>query len=188
MWLGCMQARERWLICLTLSISFQSYGYQHLLTFHNLRKAGLLVEQDSASTVSLPKIGVRKSRFANIAKLLNLLPSRQNECDLRNPTDVSYLYNGSYIPLTYRLVEQLLLADRIPGLNEALRNFSYAYHTQEVRNIGPYSDKNVLVFFLGGCSYSELAALRMLGRSLEINIVVASTSFFGGEKFLKTLA
>ncbi|OQV20303.1 putative Vacuolar protein sorting-associated protein 33B [Hypsibius exemplaris] len=164
----------------------QSYGYEHLKTLHHLKTAGLLYEYDNAS-VNLSKIGVRKSRFGNLAKLLNLLPARKTDCDIRNPKDVSYLFNGAYIPLTYRLIEQVLVANKLPGFAEAAKNLAYSQCTQEVRSAGPHSGQNVMVLILGGCTYSELAAFRALGRSLDVNLIVSSTAFFGGQKFIQSL-
>lgn len=91
---------------LKIHICFQSYGYEHLVTFNNLKRAGLLFDQPD-NVVNLSKVGVRKSKFASVAKSLDLLPTRKTECDFRNPKDVSYLSNGAYIPLSYRLIEQV---------------------------------------------------------------------------------
>ncbi|XP_055337328.1 vacuolar protein sorting-associated protein 33B-like [Paramacrobiotus metropolitanus] len=165
----------------------QSYGYQHMLTWHNLKRAGLISELSASASVNLSKVGIRKSRFGAVAKNLQLLPSRSGDCDIRNPQDVDYVFNGAYVPLSCRLVEQVLLVDKLPGFAESARNFHYFQHTQEVTNKSENCHGNVMVFFLGGCSYSEVACLRMLSRKLGVNLIIASTAFVSGSKFLTSI-
>uniref|UniRef100_A0A8C9WJ91 VPS33B late endosome and lysosome associated n=1 Tax=Scleropages formosus TaxID=113540 RepID=A0A8C9WJ91_SCLFO len=120
---------------------FQSYGIEHLLTFANLRQLGLLVEQQpgDALTAMESKVGklvndktaekltgafsslAKKSNFRALSKKLALVPKTGEEYDLRVPRDMAYVFSGAYIPLSCKLIEQVLERDGWTGLEEVTR-------------------------------------------------------------------
>ncbi|GLH14586.1 Vacuolar protein sorting-associated protein 33a [Gryllus bimaculatus] len=53
----------------------------------------------------------------------------------------------------------------------------------------PDAPKVVLVFFLGGCTYAEVAALRFLSQQEDSNVefLVATTKMINGDSFLRSL-
>lgn len=94
----------------------KTYGYEHLLTLHNLEKAGLLKPQTSS-----------RNNYPTIRKTLKLWMEDANEqvwrswetCRvstledwssyyyfIQNPNDISYVYSG-YAPLSIRLTQVL---------------------------------------------------------------------------------
>uniref|UniRef100_M3YW95 Uncharacterized protein n=1 Tax=Mustela putorius furo TaxID=9669 RepID=M3YW95_MUSPF len=105
----------------------QSYGPEHLLTFSNLRRAGLLTEQAPGDTLTAVESKVSKlvtdkaagkitdafsslakrSNFRAISKKLNLIPRVDGEYDLKVPRDMAYVFSGAYVPLSCRLIEQV---------------------------------------------------------------------------------
>ena len=97
---------------------FQSHGFEHLVTFLNLKKLGLLMEQDSSHGVSVkPGTGFnalprptsgKKSNYKALNKRLGLVPKQGEEPDLKSPTDMSYVFSGSYTPLSCKMVEQVI--------------------------------------------------------------------------------
>uniref|UniRef100_A0A8C9S7L8 VPS33B late endosome and lysosome associated n=1 Tax=Scleropages formosus TaxID=113540 RepID=A0A8C9S7L8_SCLFO len=119
----------------------QSYGIEHLLTFANLRQLGLLVEQQpgDALTAMESKVGklvndktaekltgafsslAKKSNFRALSKKLALVPKTGEEYDLRVPRDMAYVFSGAYIPLSCKLIEQVLERDGWTGLEEVTR-------------------------------------------------------------------
>ena len=46
----------------------------------------------------------------------------------------------------------------------------------------------VLVFFIGGVTYSEIAALRFWGVRNRVRFIFATTSIINGEKLLKSFS
>lgn len=58
--------------CLSLDLSPQSHGFEHLLTFHNLRKLGLFCESEPSSSAAnqrlVSQLGKLGSEVANIAR------------------------------------------------------------------------------------------------------------------------
>lgn len=69
----------------------QTYGYQHLQTFANLEKLGLLFVRSPA----------KPNWFPTSRKQLNLISDQQDDID---PNDIAFTYSG-YAPLSVRLVQ-----------------------------------------------------------------------------------
>ncbi|XP_007189634.1 vacuolar protein sorting-associated protein 33A isoform X2 [Balaenoptera acutorostrata] len=142
----------------------QTYGYEHILTLHNLEKTGLLK----------PQTGGRNT-YPTIRKTLRLWMDDVNE---QNPMDISYVYSG-YAPLSVRLA-QLLSRPGWRSIEEVLRILP-GPHFEERQPLPtglqkkrqPGENRVTLIFFLGGVTFAEIAALRFLsqledgGRSKE---------------------
>uniref|UniRef100_A0A673KAG8 Vacuolar protein sorting-associated protein 33B n=1 Tax=Sinocyclocheilus rhinocerous TaxID=307959 RepID=A0A673KAG8_9TELE len=171
----------------------QSYGIKHLLTFANLRQLGLLEEQQAGETLTVmeSKVGklvndktvgkltdafsslAKKSNFRALSKRLALVPKSGEEYDLRVPRDMAYVFSGAYIPLSCKLIEQVLERDGWTGLEEVTRMLNgqeFAVtggsSSSEARNKTD-AQRIVLVMFLGGCTFSEISALRFLGKERD---------------------
>ncbi|NXL79059.1 VP33B protein, partial [Leptocoma aspasia] len=188
----------------------QSYGPEHLLTFHNLKRMGLLTEQSAGETLTAMESKVsklvtdraagkitdafnslaRKSNFRAISKKLGLIPRLDGEYDLKMPRDMAYVFGGSYVPLSCKIIEQVLERRGWQGLEEVVRLLSGSeFSFSGTGGLGaaglaagsaysplPYPDsagedspagdsqRVVLAVFLGGCTFSEIAALRFLGK------------------------
>ena len=48
------------------------------------------------------------------------------------------------------------------------------------------SSKVVLVYFIGGVTYSEIAALRFLGKQRGLKILIATTAIINGRRMLQS--
>lgn len=79
----------------------QTYGYQHLQTFSNLEKLGLIF----ARTPSRP------NWFPTTRKQLNLISDQQEDLD---PSDIAFTYSG-YAPLSVRLVQCVIDKSSVLG-------------------------------------------------------------------------
>ncbi|NWU69877.1 VP33B protein, partial [Pterocles burchelli] len=119
----------------------QSYGPEHLLTFHNLKRIGLLTEQSAGETLTAVENKVsklvtdraagkitdafnslaRKSNFRAISKKLGLIPRGDGEYDLKMPRDMAYVFSGAYVPLSCKIIEQVLERRGWQGLEEVAR-------------------------------------------------------------------
>ncbi|XP_066982129.1 vacuolar protein sorting-associated protein 33A isoform X1 [Macrobrachium rosenbergii] len=165
-----------------------TYGFEHFLTLENLEKAGLLYIQQGRST------------YATIRKTMQLTVDDVSE---HNPTDMSYVHSG-YAPLSARLVEFLQwpgwraitgVLQLLPGptltetqqLPSALRQRRGSGGSVQSGTDGG----TALVFFIGGCTYSEIAALRFLSSRVDQGgpeYVIATTKIINGTSFLKSLS
>uniref|UniRef100_A0A2S2PDZ3 Vacuolar protein sorting-associated protein 33A n=1 Tax=Schizaphis graminum TaxID=13262 RepID=A0A2S2PDZ3_SCHGA len=158
----------------------QVYGFKHLITMTHLENAGLI------------KIQANSRSYAVCRRLLNLDVYEMSEVD---PDDINYVY-GIYAPLSVRLIQHIsksdskILSDVLPLLPGPIvehvnSDVDQATNTSLLAD----SQKVVLVFFIGGCTFAEISALRFLS-SLEdstIEYVIATTNITNGNSFLKSL-
>ncbi|EDM13629.1 vacuolar protein sorting 33A (yeast), isoform CRA_a [Rattus norvegicus] len=158
----------------------QTYGYEHILTLNNLEKAGLLKAQTGG-----------RNNYPTIRKTLRLWMDDVNE---QNPTDISYVYSG-YAPLSVRLA-QLLSRPGWRSIEEVLRILP-GPHFEERQPLPtglqkkrqPGENRVTLVFFLGGVTFAEIAALRFLSQLEDggTEYVIATTKLINGSSWLEAL-
>ncbi|NWH25869.1 VP33B protein, partial [Grus americana] len=189
----------------------QSYGPEHLLTFHNLKRIGLLTEQSAGETLTAVESKVsklvtdraagkitdafnslaRKSNFRAISKKLGLIPRVDGEYDLKMPRDMAYVFSGAYIPLSCKIIEQVLERRGWLGLEEVVRllngnEFSVSDSATE-DNPAWESQRVVLAVFLGGCSFSEIAALRFLGKERGFKFIFLTTAITNSARLMEAM-
>ncbi|KAF1393217.1 hypothetical protein PFLUV_G00036220 [Perca fluviatilis] len=190
----------------------QSYGVDHLLTFANLRQLGLLVEQQPGETLTVmeSKVGklvndrtagklsdafsslAKKSNFRALSRKLNLVPKSDEEYDLRVPRDMAYIFSGAYVPLSCKLIEQVLERDGWTGLEEVTRllnghEFAVTGSTGADSKAKNDAQRIILVMFLGGCTFSEISALRFLGRERGCKFIVVTTAITNSSRLIEAL-
>nr|XP_013806517.1 PREDICTED: vacuolar protein sorting-associated protein 33B isoform X2 [Apteryx mantelli mantelli] len=189
----------------------QSYGPEHLLTFHNLKRIGLLTEQSPGETLTAVESKVsklvtdraagkitdafnslaRKSNFRGISKKLGLIPRVDGEYDLKMPRDMAYVFSGAYIPLSCKIIEQVLERKSWLGLEEVLRllNGNEFSVTESAGEDSPAweSQRIILTVFLGGCTFSEIAALRFLGKEKGYKFIFLTTAITNSARMMEAM-
>ena len=155
---------------LTLKRAFlHSYGHKHLVTFYNLFKIGMLRhKEDDQGKAS-------KSTFKLLSKLLKLVPKDPGSHDMHTPKDMSYVYGGAYKPLSCAVVEHLVRTRSWKGLDDVIKIWApqpFTYNSEK----SPSKDRVILVYFIGGVTFSEFNALQLLGRRTNTTYVVATTN------------
>ncbi|XP_067327466.1 vacuolar protein sorting-associated protein 33B [Anolis sagrei] len=185
----------------------QSYGPEHLLTFHNLKSLGILTEQVPGEAVTAVENKVsrlvtdraagklsdafsslaRKSNFRSISKKLGLIPRVDGEYDLKAPRDMAYVFSGAYVPLSCKIVEQVLERKSWLGLEEVARLLGASEFMATAGEESPAWDSQrvVLAVFLGGCTFSEISALRFLGRERGLRFVFLTTAITNSVRLLE---
>eukprot|EP00878_Enallax_costatus_P006042 GHUV01006338.1.p1 GENE.GHUV01006338.1~~GHUV01006338.1.p1 ORF type:complete len:699 (+),score=233.80 GHUV01006338.1:290-2386(+) len=172
-----------------------AYGHQHLLTLNHLERAGLLRPQS-------PNI---RNTFPSIRKALKLLVPDDGSELHSAPADISHLYKG-YAPLSIRLVEHALQG----GWGQIAEALSYLpgaqFDSLQVLDpSGQVVDKpfkpapgtagaagseaeTVLLVMLGGITFTEISALRLLSSRPECNcrFLVLTTGIINGTTLLKS--
>uniref|UniRef100_A0A2K6DRC4 Vacuolar protein sorting-associated protein 33A n=1 Tax=Macaca nemestrina TaxID=9545 RepID=A0A2K6DRC4_MACNE len=131
----------------------QTYGFEHMLTLHNLEKAGLLKPQTGG-----------RNNYPTIRKTLALWMDDVKE---QNPKDISYMYSG-YALLSVRLA-QLVSRPGWRSIDEVLCILP-GPHFEEPQPLPtglqkkrqPGENRVTLIFFLGGITFAEIAAMRFL--------------------------
>ncbi|NWY25501.1 VP33B protein, partial [Pheucticus melanocephalus] len=197
----------------------QSYGPEHLLTFHNLKRIGLLTEQAAGETLTAMESKVsklvtdraagkitdafsslaRKSNFRAISKKLGLVRTLGVTChcrslgeyDLKMPQDMAYVFGGAYVPLSCKIIEQVLERRGWQGLEEVLRllngnEFSVSDSAVE-DNPAWDCQRVILAVFLGGCTFSEIAALRFLGKERGCKFIFLTTAITNSARMMEAM-
>ncbi|XP_069840348.1 vacuolar protein sorting-associated protein 33B [Dendropsophus ebraccatus] len=187
----------------------QSYGPEHLLTFSNLKRAGLLTEQVPGETLTAVESRVsklvtdkavgkltdafsslaKKSHFRGISKKLGLIPRPGGEYDLKTPKDMAYVFTGAYTPLSCKIIEHVLTRKGWTGLEEVMRLLNSIEFAEQLSERNSLSDshRTVVVVFLGGCTFSEISALRFLGKELGYKFVFLTTAITNGARILESM-
>lgn len=192
----------------------QSYGPQHLLTFWNLKKLGLLVEQQQGETLTAveSKMGklvtdkavgkltdafsslAKKSHFRALTRKLSLIPRTDVDYDLRTPRDMAYIFNGAYIPLSCKVIEQVLQREGWTGLEEVARLLNGNEFADSVSGslseLKPTVDSQlpIMVVFLGGCTFSEIAGLRFMGKEKGYRFIILTTAITNSSRLMDTIS
>ncbi|XP_072934409.1 vacuolar protein sorting-associated protein 33A-like [Epargyreus clarus] len=163
----------------------QVYGLKHWLTLCNLEKCGLLKQQSGAR------------QYAVLRKALHLTA---DESELE---DNCYL-QSKYTPLTVRLAEHIAKNKGWTGLTDVLGSLPGPL-VDELQTLQPrmvrrnsISSENsssidnprvILVFFVGGCTFHEVSALRTISQQEDSNVefFVLTTKLINGNTFIEAL-
>lgn len=176
----------------------QNYGPSCIPFILQLEKANILVGQEPDSV------------FSQLKNKLNLVKDDVDEC---NPRDLSYVYGG-YSPISV-LVARILASNQnrihydqlklLPEptfnhvesntnqLTASLLNVTMANNARMRKNSTTSSlssnvdAKTILVFFIGGCTFAEISALRFLSQRENCSFLIGTTKIINGRTFLKSL-
>jgi len=168
-----------------------SYGFEHMHLLYNLEKAGLFKRQES------------RSNWVGITRALQLIVDVH---DTTNPSDISYIFSG-YAPLSIRLVQHAVrsgwrsieeLLKLLPGPHLDLKRGGSTFDSslevqpgsgaqQSIDRVGHHS--LVLVVFIGGVTFAEIAALRFLSaqEGMGYDFLVATTKVVNGNTILRPI-
>ncbi|XP_064460766.1 vacuolar protein sorting-associated protein 33A-like [Ornithodoros turicata] len=164
----------------------QTYGFQYILCLKDLERAGLLYLQGTKT-------------YSVTRKTLKLTVEDVNE---QAPNDISYVHSG-YAPLSVRLA-QFLAQPGWRAINDVLKLLPGPTFTEvqqkpmgmrrrrgSISSLQSSTDeqKVTLVFFLGGCTFAEISALRFLSQQDDapVEYIVATTKLINGTTFLKSI-
>ena len=159
----------------------EEYGYDLLLSLDRLSEASLLS----------PSVSSKRSNYSVLSKRLGII---KDNVDEQSPHDIAYVHSV-YGPLSVRLVMNCLtpgwrnirdVLDMLPGPSfEDTQQVS----KQNASRSKKEDKKVVLVFFVGGATMAEVAALRFLTQQEESNVeyITATTSIITGTSFIESL-
>eukprot|EP00904_Undaria_pinnatifida_P008208 jgi/Undpi1/4517/HiC_scaffold_18.g07871.m1 len=182
----------------------QTYGYQYLFALNNLEAVGLLKKREKGWVGSVES----GSPWPSLRRALRLV---NDSVDVRAPDDIAYVSSG-YAPLSVRMVQACVR----PGWAAAAETLKLMpgpcvevtqdpdsppedLPTAQPRllkrrlhrphNFSMFGVQVMLVYFIGGVTYMEIAALRFLNAQKEFpfEIVTATTKITNGDEFITTL-
>ncbi|CAF1120848.1 unnamed protein product, partial [Didymodactylos carnosus] len=125
------------------------------------------------------KTSTSKGFFQYMRKRLNLTPDVNQQVKPTPKPDMAEIFGSTYVPLSCRLIEEGLTSiDKLALLQQDVAQRGYVgYEDLYSCNTSPSSSRQtatssnspltILVVFIGGCTHSELNALRLLGMSKQ---------------------
>ncbi|XP_050716266.1 vacuolar protein sorting-associated protein 33B-like isoform X2 [Eriocheir sinensis] len=184
-----------------------AHGHKHLITLNNLRQLSLLCASESPGSGagatrenSSSNIQGRLAQVTSLlprrgqgwhaaAKRLKLIPDPDKTVDLHNPTEPSYVFNGAYTPVLAKVVgEALSVKGAIPQtLLDSLKVLPGTTISRAPAPGSPVGPRVALVVVMGGLTYTEVAALRLLATTSGMRIILASTSTTNGDQLISSV-
>ncbi|KAL1139098.1 hypothetical protein AAG570_009159 [Ranatra chinensis] len=162
-----------------------AHGYENLPCFLNLEKLGILTTQAGLLPHDLKGVALanRVVQAVMLAQKLHLLPeTSMDPHGLRNPKDMSYVFSGAYIPIICQLVNFIIKLDTpLEEMAKLIPNCSVFLDS----NSGRKPLRSFLVYFLGGVTFAEVAAFRLLEKLTGSRIVIAGTTITNGNQIVK---
>ena len=152
-----------------------TYGFENIVLWNNLEKLKILKKSE-------------KSNF-NFEKLTKYLKLIIENINLLEADDASYAYNG-YCPITIRIIEKGIKVgfSKLKSLIDMLPGESYfGKSDQEILNIK--EKKFILLVYIGGITYGEIAAIRYLNENMEFyKFIILTTGIISTKKFFQSLS
>ena len=150
-------------------------GFENIVLWNNLEKLKILKKSE-------------KSNF-NFEKLTKYLKLIVENINLLEEDDASYVYSG-YCPITIRLLEKGIKFgfSKLKNLIDMLPGESYfGKSDQEILNIK--EKKFILLVYIGGITYGEIAAIRYLNENMEFyKFIILTTGIISTKKFFQSLS
>ena len=154
---------------------FIVYGFQELFLWKNLEKIGVLKSADN------------QNFYQVILKKLNLINEEQFES--KEQKDISYVYNG-FCPIFLKLLEKMV-EKGWGSIKDVLKELSndFIYPSDESEIISTKSDKQfILLIFIGGITYGELAGIRYLNSKLRNKkFIIITSNIINRKKILEQM-
>ena len=165
------------------------FGFQKIFLFRDLEVLGWLKEKQSSLK------NLKNITDFNYSQIFEKFKLYNEEYNPEVISDCSYVLNG-YSPLSLKIIEKAVygkwgtiidLLKRIPGTT------SYPEDESVISN--PVNDKNImLIVFVGGVTYTEIEAIRVLNRKFneeslkgkrkKTQFIILTTSILNSKKIL----
>ena len=151
------------------------YGFQTIFFLQNLEKNKMLKYYESSNLF-----------YNELNKKLKLI---NDSVDLNNPNDTSYSFSG-YCPIFIRLLEKAFAKGWINIKDILLKLSSDFDFPQDDSQI--FENKNekkfILLVFIGGLTYGELAAIRFMNKIYnDKKFIVVTSNMINNRKLMNSL-
>uniref|UniRef100_A0A0N4ZST3 Sec1 family protein n=1 Tax=Parastrongyloides trichosuri TaxID=131310 RepID=A0A0N4ZST3_PARTI len=189
----------------------KAYGYDYLPLLHSLQQNDILYEKLHITLPTLTQVSQFANQKAkvplnNILKIFNLT-NEKNRVNGKadNEPQPNYIFNGAYTPLVIPLLKEISLTQTLP-LEKLKKVFNKQHIISTISkdmNLHPSKktsnntskspsldlrNKPIVVYFLSGVTYAEIAAIRYLGNQLQIKFIIISTHIISREIFITQFA
>ena len=182
-----------------------SYGNEKIFLINKLKRVGFFETSDSASGKDDSKSNLLKiqqqlstrikftTNYGTISRKLDIIPGDLNPSSLKSMSkdvDSAYAFNGSYRPILCQYISQILFSENKQNVDDISKLFIGDYDfksksANSVRNrFNTSADRTALIFFLGGCTYTEIAVLKKLAIKKNFKFLFATTSFLNANTLI----
>jgi len=181
-----------------------AFGHKNLYIFHNLFNAKLLpdiLRPGPKNLISLASNLTKKTQFMTDAFKFKLIPTNESEIlDKKKSTTLktcpSYVFNNNYIPFIAQLAKILLQAQNFQDVSTKFGNFDIKLlcngevemkNLKDVQNVKIFQlkPKSIFIFIIGGITYAEVAACKIIESITGSTIVLASDEVTNGMNLIK---
>ncbi|EGZ16684.1 hypothetical protein PHYSODRAFT_499539 [Phytophthora sojae] len=174
----------------------RAYGHELVFSFRNLERLGVLYERQPSGLLGDSSDSVCSFQYA--AQNLSVIDVDVN---IKNPKNAAFVTSG-YEPISARLVEEILKFGHWRGIDHVMNHLpgpraelhlaendrpDKTSNADEAKKPKPKKKTVVVVAFVGGVTFLEVAALRWIASFYPIELIVASTSILNGKTFITEL-
>ncbi|KAL7287479.1 hypothetical protein TKK_0018579 [Trichogramma kaykai] len=158
-----------------------AHNYTNIPLFYKMETAGLISTKSENMLKRLPNW---TSKWVANAKRLKLFPNPSKPLDLKGPTCPSYVFSGSYVPLIAQILNVVNSQITDPKSFEDLANtVGSSYGGIQ----GPIHPQTVVICVIGGITYSEISACRLIEKAAGLRLVLTSDCIITGTKIIENL-
>ena len=172
-----------------------AYGFDIMFTLDNLEKLGILAQrpfhpQHKLSVDSTTSANQTRSIFTNWRLVKETFNLHISSCESGEQTDMAYVFSG-LSPLSVKLVQMVMYGGWDPKKNDILGVDIPSYPQKKTASKSAHTNNSekpiLLVFYLGGVCYSEIAALRFLSSKHDCpyKVCIAATSICNGTSLIR---
>ncbi|XP_012226416.1 vacuolar protein sorting-associated protein 33B [Linepithema humile] len=162
-------------------LHLHTHGYQHIPLFYKLHTTGLLKHRAENILHKLPNWS---SEWSSNAQKLKMLPGYSKRSDQNGRTCPSYVFNNAYTPAIAQILNIVSNQEKDPRSFEDLMNLS---NCAVSGHRGALSPKMVVICVIGGITCAEIAACRLIEKSMGIRLVLASDTILTGNKLIQRI-
>ncbi|XP_029659027.1 vacuolar protein sorting-associated protein 33B [Formica exsecta] len=162
-------------------LHLHTHGYQHIPLFYKLHTVGLLKYRTENILHKLPN---RNSEWGSNAQRLKMLPNYSKRSDHNSRICPSYVFNNAYIPAIAQILNIVSNQEKDPRSFEDLMNLSGCVVNGQR---GALSPKMVVICVVGGITCAEIAACRLIEKSIGIRLILASDAILTGNKLIQRI-
>lgn len=174
------------------NLFLHSCGYEYLPILYSLQLNGLLIEKNvpiNLNPIVGPFRGTGKTSFSQIVKNMNLTTDSDESFDAKTSTKPSYVFSDAYIPL----MVQLLTMTMTDGWNQTklsklLGPDIPVNSTPNITKLDNRIKKAILIVFIGGITFSEIASIRQFSQNNNFRIIILTSHILNREEFLKSFS
>ncbi|XP_015173159.1 PREDICTED: vacuolar protein sorting-associated protein 33B [Polistes dominula] len=162
-------------------LHLHAHGYKHIPLFYKLQTIGLLKSKTESGINILTD---QNNEWINNVQRLKLLPNNSKYIESIDSTCPSYVFHNAYIPLIAQILNVIVNQDKeSKTFDNILKLPDSVINGQR----GKLSPKIVAICIIGGISNAEIAACRLIEKSMGIKLVLVSDSIITGNKLIEMI-